>query len=1023
MFDDLLNQEIEIDVELLNNLCIQARSGNQKANDILLQVKERPDLYSIFDDVMSADADEYTKMLLLQTINNIIKYKWNLLQDQEKESLTNSIIQYIDAYAAAEVSPGIKSAMNLAFASLIIIHLPDETYFTPLLNLTTTEFHLYNNLQILIIFFEEVFEDEKVWLTSVQRNTGKLFIQSHAQQIFSYTLQLIQSTGEELILSRVFSSYKYFINFISLETLGEADFFNMICQGYLQSPNFMPFILDTIDSIFGVDELPEILLQLVPQVFSTVTETVMQVLPPNDDFEVIDPDSGIKIIAEALKLFPSKYPSIVEVEELAQPISLIAQWFCSALNVDDIEVFRTSNDYWNSVLHRYSDKKNPMVEGFKQIYNEVLPHVSRLLMQKMPRPPEVLIVVDSMGGITRDTQKETLEASLFQVVRQNLVIISHIDIEDTILALTEMNNQISSNFDSTKFNSLYWSIGAISGTMKKEKERDFISTILLPLISLCDSTRDENTRAIIAAGIMYICSQYPRFITLNMELFHKIIFKLFDFMGQDVPGIKEMAVQTFNTIGKKAKIYFCNDKEQTPFIFEIIDHIHDIMNPLENLSLRASIYDTISNIANGAKNQNIGINVIKRLTDSLNVNLSVGSSYLDGDNVENVQFSLDCHRFIAMNNPLLYVPTLNNMSGILNGIYSTATQTALNCMKETGNRMWMTSFIRLKSCVLQIYLQILPIYSKSPVDVKDMISSMLMNLLENIVTDYIMTHDEIEYLMENDQPQEEKQMRPGFILMDLRVPEVLDIMSLVCTDIQDALGNQVIDMFCKLVEATYPMLGQRNNYNSYPQIRPALFKMISLFVSTVDLETLSNFIDILTLIDIVQRGEDHPGYDSSAPSFKAMSEIVTKYPKSHDTVEVFQSIFLHAFSTLTDATHKVVFEEQVSTLRSIIINICQIPDISAEILTAWLVDGNVFPNIDVSMTLEAVQQLMRVVEDPAVFRTTIRDILVESKVFTATDPELRLLEAEQLKEIAEQQVSHIPGIEGPAAVDANQVAE
>lgn len=1026
MFDVLLNPEVEIDVELLNNLCIQARSGNQAANDLLVQLRNREDLHSIFNDVMSDAADEQTKMFVLQVINDFIKFKWNILTDEEKISLRDSIISYVTAYAPLDVTPGIKSLLNMAYASIVIILLPDAAMFEPLLVLEgVSEFHLFNNLQILTMIFEEIFEDEKVWLTSVQQNTGKLFVQNQAPQIFNYTIAALQASSEELILSRIFATYKYFINFIPLELLAQHDFFSMICQGYMQNSNFMPFILATIESIFNTDELPQELVGLIPSVFQTVTETAVQVIPPNDDFQFIDPDSGIKIIAEALKLFPSKYSELVEVEELAQHISVISQWMCAALNVEDIEVFRTCNEYWNAVLHRYADKKKPMVDGFKGVYNQVLPHVSRLLMQKMPRPPEVLIVVEQGGGIRRDTQKETLEAAIFQIVRQNLVLIAHIDIDDTLRALTELNDNITRHFDANMFSSMYWSVGAVSGTMKKDKERDFISGILLPLVTLCDGTRDENTRAIIAAGIMYICSQYPRFITLNMEFFHKIVFKLFDFMHQDVPGIREMAVATFNAIGKKAKVYFCNQPPQTnpneppppPFVIEIIQHLNEILEPLEAPTLRASIYDTISNIANGSANQNFGSNVIRQLTNTLQGYLANGASYLNGNNAEMVQFALDCHRFIGINNPQLYMPTLSSLFDTFMSIYKSATQGAINCISETGNRLWMHSFIHIKTSVLLIFINIFGLYRKSPPNMQSFIEHMLRPLLETVVQDYLDTTDEGAFLMDGDQPEAEKQMRPPFLMMDLRVPEVLDLMTLVSTDIQGGIDEAVVDMFSRLVGATLPMLGQRNNYQSFALFRPALYKMIAGYTEALDLDAIGNHFDVLTLIDMIQRGEDHPGYDVSAPAFKAMAQMVAKLPTDSSTIEVFQSIFLHAFSTLTDATHKVVFDEQVNTLRNVVGYIKNIDGITPEVLSTWLVEASIFPNIDIGMTLDAVTMLMDVVEDADVFRRTIRDILVESKTFTPTDPELRMQEAEQLRVMAEEQVEHIPGIEGPAEVE------
>jgi exportin-1 len=52
-------------------------------------------------------------------------------------------------------------------------------------------------------------------------------------------------------------------------------------------------------------------------------------------------------------------------------------------------------------------------------------------------------------------------------------------------------------------------------------------------------------KAVIASCIMYIVGQYPDFLKSNWVFEKTILNKLFEFMKEAFPGVKEMACNTF----------------------------------------------------------------------------------------------------------------------------------------------------------------------------------------------------------------------------------------------------------------------------------------------------------------------------------------------------------------------------------------------------------------------------------------------------------------------------------------------
>jgi exportin-1 len=83
----------------------------------------------------------------------------------------------------------------------------------------------------------------------------------------------------------------------------------------------------------------------------------------------------------------------------------------------------------------------------------------------MPKPEEVLIVEDDNGEIVRETMKDTDAITLYKSMRETLVILTHLDPEDTQnIMLEKLAAQVDgSEWSWHNLNTLCWAIGAISG--------------------------------------------------------------------------------------------------------------------------------------------------------------------------------------------------------------------------------------------------------------------------------------------------------------------------------------------------------------------------------------------------------------------------------------------------------------------------------------------------------------------------------------------------------------------------------
>jgi exportin-1 len=81
--------------------------------------------------------------------------------------------------------------------------------------------------------------------------------------------------------------------------------------------------------------------------------------------------------------------------------------------------------------------------------------------------------------------------------------------------------------------------------MTIDREKKFLVQIIKQLLSLTEQLKGKDNKAVVASNIMYVVMQYPRFLDQNWNFLKTVIKKLFEFMHEPHPGIKDMSVETF----------------------------------------------------------------------------------------------------------------------------------------------------------------------------------------------------------------------------------------------------------------------------------------------------------------------------------------------------------------------------------------------------------------------------------------------------------------------------------------------
>lgn len=241
-------------------------------------------------------------------------------------------------------------------------------------------------------------------------------------------------------------------------------------------------------------------------------------------------------------------------------------------DVDDVEIFKICLEYWNvltSDLYRetpFNTAVSPILlclrnepPNRRQIYQSILHRVRKIMISKMAKPEEVLVVENDQGEVVREFMKDTDSINMYKNMRETLVYLTHLDCSDTETIMTEkLLNQVNGSEWSWKnLNTLCWAIGSISGAMHEDDEKRFLVCVIKDLLGLCEQKRGKDNKAIIASNIMYVVGQYPRFLRAHWKFLKTVVNKLFEFMHETHEGVQDMACDTFIKV-YSSFIYYSN---------------------------------------------------------------------------------------------------------------------------------------------------------------------------------------------------------------------------------------------------------------------------------------------------------------------------------------------------------------------------------------------------------------------------------------------------------------------------------
>ena len=1049
------------------------KQAQQKLNEF----KSNPDAWLMVDKILQEATYMPTKYLGLQVLDDVVNTRWKVLPRDQCLGIRNFVVnQIIEASGTEESLKANKIFINKLDLTLVTIlkqewpqHWP--TFINEIISSCHNSLSVCeNNMNILRLLSEEVFDFSQDQMTSTKAKNLKTSMCNEFSSVFQLCNEVLNTANSVTLVRATLETLLRFLNWIPLGFIFETKLIDTLVSRFLEVDHFRNISLKCLTEIGGLQmnqqyQYDEKLTQMFTETLSVVSRT----LPLETDIREAYAKSGARDQEYILNLaiFLCNYFSVhlSTIERLPQTDYLLHGHFylIKISMIDDREIFKICLEYWTKLVQELYEEMqqlpmtelNPLVNmgvsGLanggaphpstlanyplrKHKYAQILTNLRQVMVEKMVKPEEVLIVENEEGEIVREFVKESDTIQLYKTTRECLVYLTHLDVVDTE---NIMSDKLAKQVDGTEWswnncNTLCWAIGSISGAMNEETEKRFLVTVIKDLLGLTEMKRGKDNKAVVASNIMYIVGQYPRFLKAHWKFLKTVVNKLFEFMHETHEGVQDMACDTFIKIANKCKRHFValQPGESEPFIDEIVRNMRKITMDLTPQQVH-TFYEACGYMISAQGQKGVQDRLIENLMslpnqawDNVIQQANANPAILqDADTIKVIGNIMKTNVAACTSIGSYFYTQIGRIYHDMLNMYRASSQLISDAVSSQGNVATKTPKVRGLKTIKKEILKLVDMYVQKADDLPMVNESMVPPLLDAILLDYqrnVPDARDAEVLSVTTTIIHKLHVRwtPG------RSRHLVRLSSFAVFDtncLQNLMDDKISPIMDAVFECTLEMINK--DFHEYPDFRVEFFKLlqaINLFCFPALLKLDGRQFKFV--IDSCMWASKHDNREVENTGLAMCLELINNMAETDQQTagmffqQFYITILQDVLFVLTDSDHKAGFKTQCMLL-SRMFNLVESNKISMPLyqpsdaaagtsnkeyvstFTANLLQ-RAFSNLKEVQVQHFITGLFALNEDPNKFKTHVRDFLISLKEFAEDNAELYADDREKEKEDA-----------------------
>ncbi|ORY04236.1 hypothetical protein K493DRAFT_345751 [Basidiobolus meristosporus CBS 931.73] len=1060
--DGILDFSRELNIQLLDQVVETFFLGKgeeqRMAQQVLTQFQEHPDAWTRVDGILENSKAAHTKFIALQILDKLVQTRWKVLPREQCDGIKNFIVAITIKLSSDETTlhreRTLLNKLNLSLVQILKQEWPKNwpTFIPDIVASSKTNLALCeNNMAILKLLSEEIFDYSAEQMTQVKTRNLKQQMCGEFSEIFQLCSEVLEKAQKPSLIKATLETLLRFLNWIPLGYIFETNIIDNLRGRFLEVPAFRNITLKCLTEIGGLVVVDKYEAKF-PLLFEMVMSSVVNMIPPNTDIATVFEEASdeeqelIQNLAIFLTSFFSTHLKIVESRTRTDILLTAHKYLVNISRVDDREIFKICLEYWNKlVAELYEESQHLSNMGApllnlggasngtqrKDTYAEVLSQLRVVMIERMVRPEEVLIVENDEGEIVREYIKETDTITLYKSMRECLVYLTHLDVNDTeSIMTTKLAKQMDgSEWSWNNLNKLCWAVGSISGAMNEETEKKFLVIVIKDLLSLCEMKRGKDNKAVVASNIMYIVGQYPRFLKAHWKFLKTVVNKLFEFMHETHEGVQDMACDTFIKISQKCRRHFVTQQsgEVVPFIEEILNTIDQITSDLTPLQVQ-TFYEAVGYMIQAQAQRNLQERLIAKYMELPNNawDNTMAQAHSNAEILSNPETIKLLVNILKTNVAACvsvgsgYYSQLGRIYMDVLSLYRAVSEIISESLKMEGNIAASTPKIRGMRTIKKEILKLVETYINKAEDLNAVAQNIVPPFFEAVLGDY------------------------GRNIDKAKEPEVLSVISSIVSKLGSLLTDKIPAVLDAVFECTLNMINK--DFSEYPEHRSGFFKLLR----AIDIHCFPALLGLPApqfklIMDSVVWAFKHTMRDIADIGLSICLELLNNVASSDPSIAngfyqgYFLSLLQDIFYVLTDTDHKSGFKLQCLVLSRMFL-LVENGSVSAPLFNPAQVSNpsmtnsmflmeyvcnllqTAFPHLTTAQIQGFVKGMFDYDQDLHKFKLHVRDFLIQLKEFAGDNADLfldeREAEAEAKKKADMEAAMRIPGMVKPSDLPA-----
>lgn len=245
----LMNLSQPFDCALLDQIVLIAMDSSHPqrnaAHEFLIRMKDHPDMWRRADAILETSKQTATKFFGLQVLGEAITTHWKVIPMDERYGIRSYVISKIITLCATEESMRTNSTflnrLNLVLVQILKQDWPHNwpTFIPDIVESSkTSELLSENNMKVLTLLSEEIFEFSKDSLTAAKMKTMKETLNESFAQIFQLCEFILEHSQKTSLIVATLRTLQRFLSWVALAFIFETNLVPGLIAKFLPYPAY-----------------------------------------------------------------------------------------------------------------------------------------------------------------------------------------------------------------------------------------------------------------------------------------------------------------------------------------------------------------------------------------------------------------------------------------------------------------------------------------------------------------------------------------------------------------------------------------------------------------------------------------------------------------------------------------------------------------------------------------------------------------------------------------------------------------